>query len=210
MRTLMTGVLGVATACLVVAGCSKKENNAADTGAASGAMAAPPAGSSATAGASASGATAAPATLTDANIVYILDQANAADSARGTLAATKGTSADVRRFGKMMAGEHHELRMQGKQLAKKLGVTPQAPAGDQSEAQAAAEMDSLKAMPKGKAWDKAYIDYEVNYHQAVINTATAALGQAQNQQLKDLIKKAAPILQRHLQMAQDIQKKLGS
>jgi len=41
--------------------------------------------------------------ITDPNIVYILDQANAGDSARGRLAATKGTSADVKQFGRLMS-----------------------------------------------------------------------------------------------------------
>jgi putative membrane protein len=148
--------------------------------------------------------------LTDANIVYILDQANASDSARARLAQTKSTSADVKSFGQLMMGEHHGLRQQGQALAKKLSVTPQAPANDQSEAQAKQEMDTLNAMPKGKAWDKAYIDYEVGYHQALLETATKALGAAQNQELKDLIQKAAPVVQHHLDRAKEIQAKLGT
>src|SRR5205823_7597109 len=148
--------------------------------------------------------------LTDPNIVYILDEANASESARGRLAETKGTSTDVKNFGKLMVGEHHALRQAGQQLAKKLNVTPQAPAADQSEAQAKTEMDSLKAMPRGKAWDKAYIDYEVTYHQAVLQTATKALDAAQNQELKDLIKKAAPVIQKHLDRAKQIQSKQGA
>lgn len=152
---------------------------------------------------------AAPATaLTDPNIVYILDQANAADSARGKLAQTQATNAEVKRFGGIMVGEHHGLRVKGQQLAKKLNVTPQAPAGDHSEAEANREMSSLNGVAKGAAWDKAYIDYEVTYHQQVLQTATQALGAAQNQELKDLIKAAAPVIQRHLDMAKSIQAKL--
>ena len=199
---------------LVVAGltvaCSKSENTAGtDTGAAAASGMAATAGASTGATATPAGSTSAPA-LTDANIAWILDQANVSDSARGKLAETKGTSADVRSFGKLMMGEHHMLRAEGQALVKKLGVTPTAPAGDSSEAQAKAEMDSLNAVPKGAAWDKAYIGYEVGYHQAVINTATKALDVAQNDSLKALIKKAAPVLQHHLERAQEIQKKLGS
>ena len=193
-----------------LAACGKKDNyGGGDTTARAGntATAAPAAtGSSA----SATSASSANASLTDPNIVYILDQANAADSARGRLAETKGTSADVKNFGKMMMGEHHALRLQGQQLAKKLNVTPQAPAGDQSEAQTKTEMDSLNAMPKGKAWDKAYIDYEVTYHAQLQQTATKALDAAQNQELRDLIKKAAPVVQKHLDHAKQVQQKLGS
>jgi predicted outer membrane protein len=54
------------------------------------------------------------------------------------------------------------------------------------------------------------IDYEVTYHQAVLETATKALGAAQNQELKDLIQKAAPVIQKHLDRAKEIQQKLGS
>jgi putative membrane protein len=194
---------------VAVAACAKKEN-AADSARADTGMAAAPANPAMPSGDTTPNAASAAGGLTDANIVYILDQANASDSARGRLAETKATSADVKAFGRLMVGEHHSLRDQGQQLAKKLNVTPQAPAGDQSEAQAKAEMDSLDAMAKGKAWDKAYIDYEVNYHQAVIETATKALGAAQNQELKDLIQKAAPILQHHLDRAKEIQGKLGS
>jgi putative membrane protein len=195
----------------VLTACGKKDNYSAagdTTSRGAGATA-----SAARTGAGASAASGAPASapaLSDANIVYILDQANAADSARGRLAETKGTSADVKNFGKLMVAEHHMLRQQGQQLAKKLNVTPQAPSGDQSEAQAKTQLDSLKAMPKGKAWDKAYIDYEVTAHQQVLDTANKAHDAAQNQELKDLISKAAPVIQKHLDRAKQIQQKLGS
>lgn len=210
MRTRVI-CLTVATCAAALNGCGKKENYGAagDTSGAAGNTAATRSGAGASTGASGNAA-AGNASLSDPNIVYILDQANAADSARGRLAETKGTSTDVKNFGKLMVGEHHALRQAGQQLAKKLNVTPQAPPNDQSEAQAKTEMDSLNAMSKGKAWDKAYIDYEVNYHQVVLQTATKALDAAQNQELKDLIKKAAPVIQKHLDRAKQIQQKLGS
>jgi putative membrane protein len=148
--------------------------------------------------------------ITDANIVYILDQANAADSARGRLAAMKGTSADVRQFGRLMAGEHHALRGEGVQLAKKLGVTQQAPPDDKSVSQARAELAKLNAMPRGKSWDKSYIAYEVTYHQGILQGAGGLVGAAQSQQLKDLLKESGAVVQKHLDLAKTIQQKLGS
>jgi len=147
--------------------------------------------------------------LTDANIAAILDQANATDSAAGSVASSKGTAGDVKTFGKDMMRDHHALRKAGQDLVKKLGVTPALPAGDNSQATAQAWQDSLTAMPKGAAFDKAYIDHEVVYHQAVLQTAQTALGAAQNQELKDLITKAAPNIQAHLDHAKSIQSKLG-
>ena len=149
-----------------------------------------------------------PTALTDANIVYILDNANMLDSAAGAVAATKGTSADVRDFGKRMMRDHHTLRQQGQDLAKKLGVTPEAPPNDDSQAQLDNTMKTLNGAAKGKDFDKAYIDNEVVYHMSVLQTATSAMAAAQNAELKNLIQKAAPAIQAHLDMAQGIQKKM--
>jgi putative membrane protein len=153
-------------------------------------------------------APAAPAALTDPNIVYILDNANKLDSAAGAVAATKGTAADVRDFGNRMMRDHHALRKQGQDLAKKLNVTPEAPANDDSKAQYDKTMSMLNGAAKGKDFDKAYIDNEVTYHQAVLQTATNAMNAAQNAELKNLIQKAAPAIQGHLDLAQSIQGKM--
>ena len=182
------------------AACAKKDAGTGDTG-----MAATDSGTATMADT----AMAAPApALTDANIVYILDNANMLDSAAGAVAATKGTNSEVRDFGKRMMRDHHSLRQQGQDLAKKLGVTPEAPANDNSKADYDKTMSTLNGAAKGNDFDKAYIDNEVTYHQAVLQTATAAMNAAQNAELKNLIQKAAPAIQAHLDMAQSIQGKM--
>ena len=156
-------------------------------------------------------ATSAPAAggLTDANIAAILDAANESDSAFGSMAVKKGKSVDVKQFGRLMMGEHHALRQQGQQLVKKLNVTPVLPTNfDLPDKQRSAMSDLEKK--SGTDFDKAYIDHEVDYHQQVLETATKALGAAQNQELKDLIQKAAPVIQKHLDRAKEIQKKLST
>jgi predicted outer membrane protein len=71
-------------------------------------------------------------------------------------------------------------------------------------------MDNMTAMPKGAAWDKAYIDNEVSAHQAVLNLLQTAQSSAQNADLKALITEATPAVQGHLTKAQAIQAKLAS
>jgi putative membrane protein len=153
--------------------------------------------------------TADPGALTDANIVALLDEANQADSASGAYALGKATNAEVRAFAKLMMGEHHALRLQGQQLAKKLNVTPQLPANDPLKPAAEAEMAALKAAAKGAQFDRTYIDQEVAIHKAVLDLAEQAHGAAQNQELKALIEKARPVIQRHLDRAEELQQKLG-
>jgi putative membrane protein len=65
-------------------------------------------------------------------------------------------------------------------------------------------------MPKGAAFDKAYIDHSVADHQSVLTTLDAALAAAQDPQLKDMLTKAKPKVQEHLDKAKAIQGKLGT
>src|SRR5262249_44800274 len=106
--------------------------------------------------------------------------------------------------------DHHTLRKQGQDLVKKLNITPALPAGDTSQVAGQHWAENLKAIPKGAAFDTAYVNHEVAYHQAVLSTAQAAQTAAQNQELKDLIAKAIPVIQAHLTKVQDIQTKLSS
>jgi len=202
MSIRTTHGLALLAVCAAVAACSKGDGKA-DSAAAADSVA------KATAAAAPAPAPT-PPPLTDANIVAILDGANAADSAAGSVAATKATHADVKEFARMMMRDHHSLRKAGQDLAKKLNVTPLAPAGDTSQTAAQHWQDNLTATPKGDAWDKAYIDHEVTYHQAVLQTAQAALAAAQDSSLKALITKAAPNIQGHLTKAQSIQTKLNA
>jgi putative membrane protein len=191
----------LAIATLAIVACSKKENYGADTTAASSTT-------SADTSAMAAGAPAPSGNWTDANIVALLDEANMADSSAGALAVTKGTASAVRDFGRRMMRDHHQLRAQGQALAKKLNITPAPPSDDPVTPAGQKEMDTLNSTAKGKDFDKAYIDAEVDVHKAVLDIATKAAGQTKNAELKNLIQKAAPVIQRHLDKAESIQKTL--
>jgi putative membrane protein len=146
--------------------------------------------------------------LSDANIIYLLDAANRADSAAGTLAATKGTGSDVRQFGTRMARDHHGLRRQAQALATRLAITPSPPAGDATQARIDRAMAMLNGAGRGRDFDKAYIDHEVAYHKALLETLIAGMNAAQSAELKNLIQKAAPVVQGHLDLAQSVQSAL--
>jgi putative membrane protein len=147
--------------------------------------------------------------LSDANIVALLDEANKADSAAGAFARTKATDADVKAFAQLMITEHHLLRAKGQELAKKLNITPALPADDAVRPAAQAEMESLRSASKGSAFDRTYIDHEVAMHKAVLDLAGQAHGATQNAELKALIQTAKPYIERHLERAESIQKKIG-
>jgi putative membrane protein len=186
-------------AAFALAACSKKENSAADTTTAT-----------STAGTDSSGApgSTAAGTWTDENIFALLDEANSADSTAGAVAVTKGTAAAVRDYGRRMVRDHHQLRAQGEALAKRLKITPAAPADDPVASAAQKHMGNINSTAKGKDFDKAYIDGEVEIHKSVLELATEAARQTKNTELKNLIQKAAPVIQGHLDLAESVQKGL--
>lgn len=147
--------------------------------------------------------------LSDPNIVALLDEANKADSTAGALALKKATSPDVKAFAKLMMSEHHALRVQGEQLAQRLNVTPQPPANDPVQAAARSETAALNAAPKGAEFDRTYIDQEIAIHKAVLDLADKAHGTTKNEELKKLIEQAKPVIEKHRDQAEEIQKKLG-
>ncbi len=149
-----------------------------------------------------------PKGLSDSNIVAILDEANKADSAGGALALKKATRADVKAYAKLMMSEHHALRVGGQQLAKQLGITPKPPERDPLAGYTRNAAAALQKTPRGAEFDRTYIDNEVSVHQAVLDFANQARVITQTPQLRELIEKAIPVIRKHLEQAESIQKQL--
>ena len=146
--------------------------------------------------------------MSDANIFYVIDRANMLDSAAGSVAVTKGTNSEIREYGRLMMRDHHDLRQRGADLAKRIAIAPEPPPNDASQARADKTMSELNGAAKGRDFDKAYIDNEVETHKTVLETLVAAMAAAQNAELQNMIQKAAPTIQGHFDMAQSIQRKL--
>jgi putative membrane protein len=147
--------------------------------------------------------------LSDANIAALVDEANKADSSAGAIAVKKASSADVKRFARMMMGEHHALRVEGQQVVKKANITPEPPANDPVAPMAQQETQVLQSTAAGPAFDKAYIDQEVTAHRAVKDLLNQAEGAAKNADLKAAIQKATPVVERHLKEAERLQQQLA-
>ncbi len=146
--------------------------------------------------------------LDDPTIVAIFDAANTWDIETGQLAVTKGTSKEVRDFATQLVRDHKAVRQQGRDLAKKLGVTPTPPKDFAMAKDHIAALAKLKAT-KGAAFDRVFLAHEVAYHKAVIDAVTTTLLPAlKNQEVKDLVTKVAPAFQAHMAMAQAMLDKL--
>jgi putative membrane protein len=142
--------------------------------------------------------------LDDATIVAIFDAANTYDIEVGSLAEKKTKNHDVHEFAEMLQRDHKAVRQQGRDLAAALKVTPTPPrdfALARAHANALAKLRSLS----GTAFDRAFLQNEVDFHNAVINAVTTTLLPAtQNAQLKDLETKVAPAFVAHRDRAQNL------
>jgi putative membrane protein len=142
--------------------------------------------------------------LDDPTIVAIFDAANTADIETGELAAKMGSTKAIRDFGAMLARDHRNVRQQGRDLAKKLGVKPTPPKDDESAKAHAAVMKKLRAL-KGAEFDKAFLENEVGYHEAVVAAVQKQLLPAiQNAELKQLVVKVAPAFVAHRDAAKNM------
>jgi putative membrane protein len=146
----------------------------------------------------------------DAQIASIVVTANQVDIDAGKLAQSKGGNAEVKAFGKQMVTDHTAVNKQAAALAKKLKLKPQDnPTSQSLKSGGAKNLKRLEKL-KGAAFDKAYIEHEIAYHQQVIDAINKTLiPNAKNEELKKLLTTGLPLFEGHLQHAQQIQASLG-
>lgn len=143
---------------------------------------------------------------TDSQIVGIVVAADQIDIDYAKLAMSKTKNKQVKDFAQQMITDHSTVQQSVFGLAAKLNVTPaDSDTSNSLKAQAQQMTQKLQGL-KGKAFEKAYIDNEVAYHQAVINaTKTVLIPSAQNAELKSALEGAEPLFEGHLQHAQRVQ-----
>jgi putative membrane protein len=145
----------------------------------------------------------------DPQIAGIVQTANQIDIDQARLALKKSTNSQVKEFANQMISDHTALQKSVDDLAKKLGVTAEpSDTSKQLKQQATDESKKLRGL-SGKAFDQEYAAHEVAFHQAVIDAASQTLiPNAQNAELKSALQGAAPLLQGHLQHAQQLEQSL--
>lgn len=148
--------------------------------------------------------------VNDAQIASIVVTANQVDIDAGNLAASQSTNADVKAFGQQMVSAHAGVNKQASELVTKLKVTPQDnPTSQQLKSGGDANLTNLKSL-KGAAFDRAYIDHEVTYHQTVLDALDKTLiPNAKNEELKSLLVKVRPAFVAHLEHAKHLQSTLA-
>jgi putative membrane protein len=146
---------------------------------------------------------------TDPQIAAIVVTANTVDIDAGKLAKTRTKDAEVKKFAEQMITDHGSVNKSAIDLAKKLKLTPEESETSRSLKSGGDDNIAKLKTLKGKEFDRAYVDHEVAYHQAVLDAIDKTLlPSAKNEDLKALITKVRPAIAAHLEHAKHIQSTL--
>jgi putative membrane protein len=147
--------------------------------------------------------------VTDPQIAAIVVTANQVDIDAGKIAETRATDPQVKAFGKQMVTDHTGVNKQATDLVTKLGVKPEDNATAQSLKSGGSDNVAHLKTLSGAAFDKAYVEHEVAYHQQVIDALDKTLiPNASNAELKALLVKVRPAFVAHLEHAKQLQASL--
>jgi putative membrane protein len=146
----------------------------------------------------------------DPQIAGIVVTANQIDIDAGKLAKSRSKNKEIQAFADLMIADHTAVNKQAVALVTKLGVKPEDSDTSKSLKDGAKKNTANLQKLSGAAFDKAYIDHEVAYHQAVLDAVDKVLiPSAQNDELKALLVKVRPAFVAHMEHAKMVQSKLG-
>ncbi|GEM_PF-1069315 len=157
----------------------------------------------------ANGGTASNGNLTDANIIAKLSEADSAEISEAKLVLMKTKNPQVRSFAQMMIADHSKMKSEKAELAKKMNITPQPPAGDNTPQEMTSEMSALNSASNPQALDSIYINDAVQDHTNDLAEVRQLETTAPSPELRDAIKKAEPVIAKHLDHAKMVQSRLS-
>lgn len=121
----------------------------------------------------------------------------------GNIAQKNSNNMAIKNYGKMLADDHSSANDKLKDIANKKNITvPNTVTSDQQN-----KIDKL-SKETGTTFDKDFISMAVDDHQNDIDKFKKAEDNIQDPDLKDFIAKTLPTLQKHLDKAKEIKKKM--
>jgi putative membrane protein len=169
--------------------------------------------------------------MNDAQILRHLHHANMEEIKAGQMAESKGSSQGVKDYARTLVQDHQQADKQVLAMAQKMNVDMKKDMDmsnmdhskmdhskmDHSQMSGMdhdkmkmhqAKMDQMQKM-SGKDFDQAFLTMMANGHEHVIDMVKNAQANAKGD-LKNMLDQMLPTLERHKQMAQDLEKSVGN
>lgn len=132
-------------------------------------------------------------------------QSNIYEIGASRLAVESAQSQEVKDFAQKIIDDHTKSTAQLIQVTQDLGIRPTA---DNTDAQQL--MLNYLGTLEGAEFETAYLEQQVVAHEAAVGLFEIALATVQEQQLKAFAKQTLPVLEEHLQMAQELMQASGN
>ena len=146
-----------------------------------------------------------PSTNADQDFVTKAAQGNSAEIALGKIVAAKTKDPNVKQFAQMMVKDHTTALNQLQELAQSKNLNFKDDLPDDAKA-----LQTKLSSDTGKQLDKDYMDGMVEDHQKDVKEFTDESQNAKDPDVKQWAGKTLPILQKHLDKAQQIDAKLNN
>ncbi|HKT36080.1 MAG TPA: DUF4142 domain-containing protein [Nitrospira sp.] len=151
-----------------------------------------------------------PSTLSDANVVSVLDTIDVSEMEAAQLAKQKASSPAVRSYAARLVDEHTDNMQHTLQLANRRGLQPEKPRlASAIEDTHQKTMDELRKK-SGREFDRAYLDYQVTMHQRAVKLVEDTINSVEDTRLKQHLMQTRPDLISHLTGAKNLERQLVS
>lgn len=145
-----------------------------------------------------------PLAANDASFVTTMAQSNLGEIAEAHLALQQSKSAKIQNYAQTMITDHQKLQDQLTQIAQSHNATVPTDPGEAAQAQ----LTALQAM-HGYRFDHAYVQDQITDHQMALQAAQDEAQNGTDPALKQYAQAGAPIIQSHIQMAQQLAAPMG-
>lgn len=141
------------------------------------------------------------ATITDANIMAAEIGGDSAEVVIARAVEPRASAGPVRAYAGTLIQDHGKSLAETHALSTRLGITPVPPTNDTTAAETAHVLARLAGL-SGRVLDTAFVNHEVEDHKHDISEAHRMSAAARDPQIKALVDKSLPELQKHLARAQ--------
>jgi putative membrane protein len=147
-------------------------------------------------------------TLSDANVLAMLDTINIGEIDAAHLAQQKASSEEVKTFASRMLNEHTIMMQDTRQLAQRINIRPETPALAENVGKTHKKTIDELRMLSGRDFDQAYLKYQIKMHEQTIDLVQATADSVDNSLLQQHLKKARPDLDSHLSAARALERQV--
>jgi putative membrane protein len=143
------------------------------------------------------------------NLVNHLIVGDSIEVEMAQVAASRTQNPAVRDFANQLVTDHKAHLEQLNKLAASASIGREANASDTSGTHLAALLAGLKTMPADSTFDRAFVQEQIEHHQATISGLKSMRASAKDAELQKDLDSTLPVLEKHLSSAQQLASQLS-